>query len=170
MAKSKSNPSVISSPALWVSMAAFLVSFASLVVSMQQTNIAKEQQKASVWPYLALHTSIRYPDYIAISIQNKGVGPAQVQRVFVQFEGKSYDDLYHLFEAMYPNPKFDNLSGSLSGNVLSAGETATLIEIRDTAALRRIQQVAEEATIEVYYDSVFGDTWKMTRDTVLAID
>lgn len=159
-------------PALLVSSLAMLVSLASLLVSIQQTNLARRQQAASVWPYLQIDyqtaATLGQREFEVI-IHNKGIGPALIQRVRLRHQGQEYDDFYRLFKAKYPSPNFNHTLNSLSGMVLSAGEKKTLVSVSDTLAATAMYQVFQETEIRVAYASVYGDLWLMDEDTVSAI-
>ena len=159
-------------PALVISSLAMLASIASLLVSIQQTNMARRQQAASVWPYLQMdYQSSAAPGkkQLDVLIQNKGVGPARVKSIRLRHEGKDYDDFYRLFQSKYPEAKFSHFMNSLSGAVLSAGEIKTLITINDTLAAPAMHKILDETEIRVVYASVYDDLWMMTADTVYAI-
>src|SRR5215831_14236323 len=73
-----------------ISISAMLVGLGSLFIVLYQTELIREQQKASVLPYLliAYNTSDK-GSYIALL--NVGLGPALIEHVRVRHGGQTFD-------------------------------------------------------------------------------
>src|SRR6478672_2162589 len=87
---------------LLLGISATLLSLCALVVSIFQTNlareqnaIAREQQQASVWPHIQAVYSQNNDDF-GWTIINNGVGPAIVKSLTLTYQGKAYKDAHAL--------------------------------------------------------------------------
>ena len=68
------------------------ISFITLVIFIYQTNLMSKQNYLSILPYLQASTSNNSEgSSYSFSIQNNGVGPAIIESVRLQYQGKEYD-------------------------------------------------------------------------------
>jgi len=77
---------------LLLGISATFLSLAALVVSIVQTRIAREQQHASVWPYLQILAS-NFDNELHYGLENKGVGPAIIRDFEIAYRGKTYKNV-----------------------------------------------------------------------------
>src|SRR4051794_40080867 len=82
----------------FISLSAFLISMATFVVLIYQTQLwqeqnqlAHKQQYASVLPYLELAYSIPNSRAFALKLANHGVGPAFIKAIRVHYKGKTFE-------------------------------------------------------------------------------
>ena len=154
----------------WLSLAAFLVSLASLVVSVRQTDLAAEQKEASVWPYLEFGTATTNKEF-SFTIQNKGIGPALIKKIEIQRQGKIYRDFFHLMADMNDSTYFRHSYASLSNLVLSPQESRDLIHIQDSVAVKGLfEKFVQDLSYKVAYSSVYGKLWLLKQDTTIEIN
>ncbi|GAB2579312.1 hypothetical protein [Spirosoma areae] len=152
---------------LLLGISATFLSLAALVVSIFQTRIAREQQQASVWPYLQILVS-QFDDECHIGVENKGVGPAVVKYSEWRFKGKTYktaQDLYlDNFGGTEGGKGFSSIEG---GDVLKSGENLDLISVRNNnAAARALYGLTHDTTFRfrAVYSDVYGNCWQLDRD------
>lgn len=77
-----------------VSVSAIIVSVATLIMILYQTNLVRKEQKASVMPYLKIsfsNSSINGAPYQQIQLTNKGLGPAKIELVQIVTPGDTLD-------------------------------------------------------------------------------
>ena len=73
-----------------VGVSAMLVGLGSLFIVLYQTALIREQQKASVLPYLMIvYNSGSDGAYIAL--RNVGLGPARIERISIRRDGATFD-------------------------------------------------------------------------------
>jgi hypothetical protein len=142
---------------------ATLLSLCALVVAIIQTRIAREQQHASVWPYLQIG-SARLERAFTMVLENKGVGPAVIRQVEVARGGQPAPTLTALLNREIPDfegPRF--FVALRPGDVVKAGETLRLFHIdRDSARADHLQAFVEDAgfLMRVTYADVYGNCWR----------
>jgi hypothetical protein len=85
-----------------VSLSAMVVGVGSLAIILYQTQLMREQQRASVLPYLMIAVqSSNESTYL--TVRNGGIGPALLDDVRVRYKGRDYvGDPYDFFVAQYP--------------------------------------------------------------------
>ena len=143
---------------LLLGISATFLSLAALIVSIFQTQIAREQQQASVWPYLQTQKS-HVDDEFSLNLENDGVGPAIIKNVEVYYQGKLFDNHNALFKQQLHDRllkvvtdsikqfNYGYLYGSMQkGNVLKFGDSVNLL------STVRNERVAD------LLDSVVNDT------------
>ncbi|GAB4034800.1 hypothetical protein [Spirosoma gilvum] len=178
MAASKSRFNI----ELLLGISATFLSLAALVVSIFQTKIAREQQDASVWPYLQADYT-KANDSFVWTVVNNGIGPAVIKSTALRYRGRIYKDAYelineqiqHLSEAT-PKGKTAHVNffyGGLSrGNVIKSegeiklGEMSGNESIADTL-LHIVQDTSYHFT--VVYSDVYGNCWQLDQDEVTAL-
>ena len=164
MAENRMRISLLS-PDMLVACAAVLVGLCALGVSIYEANIFRQQQKASVWPYLEL--SYSNLEYFSYEIQNKGVGPAIVKWAVLKIDGKPVKN-WREFCAKLPMPngaKTSFVSSYLYKRVLSAGEKISLIAFHEPNAARHILSHADKISVEICYGSIFDEHWILKMDS-----
>jgi hypothetical protein len=168
-----------------VSISAMIVGVGSLFIVLYQTALIREQQKASVLPYLLIEFNTTH-DGSYIAVRNAGLGPALIERIQVIYENKTFEgDPY----AYYNSLEHDKASGVyrdrvLPGMLISAGQTLNMLGSVDPAAmqaelLRTFSFVAvgdesaaadappDKAVLEIEYASVYGEHWRVRSDRVI---
>ena len=140
---------------------AFFVSSATLVVYLYQARMMRQQQHASVWPYLESYYS-NVADY-RLAVKNKGVGPAIIQRVEMSYDGHPLADDHALVDAvMGPGAACDFEMSTLDHRVLAPGEEVVYFRIPDPAQAKAFQVKKQGHTFgfKITYASVYGDRWE----------
>jgi hypothetical protein len=156
-----------------VSVFAVIISLVALGVSVyeakilgDQKSIMFEQQKAAVWPYLRDEESFVYDagfTYV-YGLENKGVGPAIVEKAELRLNGEliaDYNQLYQIIAAALP----DSLTFSLSfgfprGFILSPGDTFEVLRL-EYPRFDRDLSVSDRLSFQLHlcYRSIYGDEW-----------
>ncbi len=110
---------------------ALLISVLALVVSIRETNLLQEQQRAMVWPYLMV--GVHYDgDGFAIEAKNNGIGPALVHSVEVSRGDQYFKSWEEMLDSLAPGHQigYDILGLSqLSQMVIKPGENYDLFRI-----------------------------------------
>src|SRR3954470_4189876 len=76
----------------WLSVAAAIGAVCAVAIAVYQAALAREQQRASAWPYLAQSNSYVTGQPYTRLLENQGVGPARVRSFQVLVDGKSMPD------------------------------------------------------------------------------
>lgn len=151
---------------------AVLVSFSTLFVYIYQSNLMKQQQKMSVWPYISFETSWGY-DYLTLGLTNKGIGPALITSVSIRDGETELDGIQALMDLVPDTLKAPfNFSSIYPGQVLMAGENLQTFHITEPRTVQFILDLIRENRIsmEICYESVYGDSWLVNGQFVEETD
>jgi len=164
---------------------AVVISLVTLFVGMYEARIMKNQQlliqtqqKASVWPHLAITQSIslatKDDSHFKLILKNKGVGPMKIRTSSLQLEGKpilEYKDITNLINSnLNPDKHFIGTGFSLPHDrVLSPDEELSIVEFNwepDDAGIitEEIEQIrtyfrALEAEVQICFCNIYDDCW-----------
>ncbi len=140
-----------------VTLSAILVSVCALAVSVYQSKIMRETQRASVWPFVEVLPS-NSPQGAWLGVTNKGVGPALIKTVHVEVDGKTYQRWGEIFDDLIPADSLNYVWSSITGRVLAPNEEVRAIQMNPQDG-RRIGRVMQQLKFEVCYCSVYGECW-----------
>jgi len=179
-----------------VSVCAMVVGVGSLAIILFQTRIMREQQRASVLPYLMIAIQSN-SESTNLTLRNAGIGPALLDDVRVHYKGKDYEvDPYDFFVQQRPevfNTVGLSVDKLMPGRLVPAGEWiqtlgtggaeagATLL--RELLHLFVIAEVpntwlvgagvtkppSERAVVIVTYSSVYGERWHLRSDSFVPV-
>ena len=159
----------------WISLAAIIASVGTLFTVVYQTQLYREQQYASVLPYLEIWNSSRGDTYQLILVNN-GIGPAFIDKVSILYEDSTYqmDPAVFLREVIYPIDSIINVGHSniSKGRLIPAGNRIELLQVkedRDNAVKLWSWFSGNDPNrkklpeIEIEYSSVYGQSWKVQK-------
>lgn len=144
----------------------------ALYAAITESEAVRRQAAAVVWPYVqsTLWTGHEggSPTF-ALEFANAGVGPAKLQAMRVQLDGRvvhSWGEALAL--AGVPDVSFDQLV--VSRRVLRAGEAATLVKVSGEQAVNALLRLANApgTTLEYCYCSIYDECWLATVARVAA--
>lgn len=149
---------------LLIGIAAIFLSASALLVSIIQTTILKEQQHASVWPYIQDKFMINKGLY-RYGIENKGVGPAIIKRLEYTYKGASYDNTKKMYAALFG----ESYSGvgfteTNKNYVIKSGEGIEMLSVnRPDSLIYDIINLWESDAVNltITYSDVYGNCWKL---------
>ncbi len=152
---------------LLLGISATFLSLAALVVSIFQTKIARDQQQASVWPYLQLISS-NVDQELHFGFENKGVGPAIIKNYEILYRGKTYTSTRSLFyeEIGVQTAGGKGFSDVLKGDVFKSGEDIELLFVakNDTIVQKTSALLADSSLrVRIRYADVYGNCWLLDR-------
>ena len=180
-----------------VSVIAIVVGVGSLAVVVLQTQIMREQQRASVLPYLMLAVQSSINDNRTyLTVRNGGIGPAMLDDVRVRYKGRDYvGDPYDFFVQQRPEViktipmGVDKL---IPGRLVPAGEwimtmgadgekhSQLLGELLRLFVIAEVPRSwlassgadgpdSEKAVVIVTYSSVYGEQWHLRSDSFVPV-
>ena len=104
---------------------AMVISILTLVIFIYQTDIMRVQSKLSVKPRLSFSTNYFSNDSIIRidgMVYNKGLGPAIVDSIYVDFEGSRFEmDMDEFVKNQFP--KLENYGELIRNSTLGSGNT-----------------------------------------------
>ena len=152
---------------------ATFVGFCALVVSGYTAYMQRQQVRATVWPILEYDTS-NAPD-IHLTLSNKGVGPAIIKNVILRVDGQPMRNWTEALEKLLGPGKHPSAESDMSGRVLSAGESVTILTPhdphdnpltfdRDNPLWMQMNKDRKRVSIEICYCSTLGECWTLRAD------
>ena len=156
-----------------LSLIAIVISLSALGVSVFEVTSLKDQQKASVWPYLELTPTYSGSGF-EVKLQNKGIGPALLGDVELLHKGEHLASIEALdaliLQTLGPERAFSYdtyRARDASNSVLSPGEEIILFGVPWTPDTRAfVEQTAINLSAQGCFCSVYGDCWTVEANKV----
>lgn len=154
---------------LVIAASAIVISLCALVVSYVEVSVMRADQRASVWPYLDLGVSYS-ADGFSIGATNRGLGPALVESVVVEVDGRparSWDEVVERLVGPESGLDYGNtLRNTINGEVLPADRELMLFGVTGGWTPIKREMVDELNRLDwlVCYCSVYGDCWTVGRN------
>lgn len=154
-----------------VSISAIFISLMTLIVLVYQTNMIRQQQENSVFPYLMVgNEGYGLADYKLV-MTNSGIGPAIIESVEINYADSTYQmDLpsfmYGYIEGM---DTLNNVlhSNFFAGMLIPAEEKIPIFQVendqKEAVALIKIMQNVE-FQMTIIYKSIYGQRWELSSD------
>lgn len=156
-----------------LALVAVMISICTMIISLVETSIMQKQQqsmtesaKASVWPYIEskMNTSLSAEQEIKfdMTVENKGVGPAIINKMEVYYDGKPLEKtIINAVKLHCPDAQPTNLiSTSQQNMILSPGEKKTVSGISlVNAEFMDFTKFTEKVDLKYCYENVYGDIW-----------
>ncbi len=145
-------------------LSAVFLSASALIVSIIQTTIFKEQQYATVWPYMQISAFFSGDSY-SYGLENKGVGPAIIKDFTYSYQGKNYSSTREVFTALFgAGVKGVGYSAITKDYVFKSGESIAVltIDMPDSLIQGYISKwEGADLQLQVIYSDVYGNCWKL---------
>lgn len=175
-AKKESFLSWITGPEMLVGISAILLSVCGLVVSIYETSLIREDQYASVWPYMEVGPSFR-GEGLRIMIQNTGVGPAKIRSAAVIDDGEVKKNWGELIQDVVGEGKDVPFSQSLINRrvIPKASEQEVVFSLDkgsgdiDEQMIFKLEKRIMEGRLDVVlcYCSVYDECWRASMQEVV---
>lgn len=175
---SSSTSNSLGDPQNIIAIAVTLISVCALVVSVFQTKLMMEEReimhefaRASVWPRLELgrFKGHRGEDYrvakYELRIKNSGIGPAIITDVRLLYDGKVVTNWWELFEHFDMPDSVETYigNGDLNRQIVKEGDEGTILNLNNNLPLANFfYQNDRKLTLEVFYQSIYKQRWKLT--------
>ena len=149
-----------------LSVCAGVAAITAVAVSLYQSALARQQLRASAWPYVAQANAYSAgTDYTRL-VGNEGVGPARVRAFEVRVDGRPVptwnDAVRALTGAGEPNLVYSSFG---RGTVLPAGASRTLLTLPGGERARRFWLEAQtRLETVVCYCSVYDECWRASSE------
>ena len=154
-----------------VSISAIVISLMTLLVLVYQTNMIREQQRNSVFPYLMIgNEGYGLADYKLV-MTNSGIGPAIIEPVEIKYA----DSLCQMDLPSFMYDYIDGLdtlnnilhSNYYVGMLIPAEEKIPIFQVdndqNEAIALIRILEKTE-LELTIIYKSIYGQRWELSTD------
>ncbi len=154
------------SPDKLIAYSAVLIGLCALVVSVYEANIFRQQQKASVWPFLEFSVTSNSEGF-SYNIQNKGVGPAIIKWVVVRIDGTPVKSWRKYGEKILgiDLARTNYVSSFITDRVIAESEEVRIILLKNPDDVRKALFNIDRVSFEICYGSIFQDYWVVTSDS-----
>ena len=148
-----------------VAMSAFIVSVCALFISVQEVRIMRTQQKSTMYPYVTAGWTYNGEGF-GIELKNSGNGLAKVNSYKVFNDSIYFREWLDVLTTYMPEATtigYGNIttSGNIRNLMISPGETKRLIFVKWNEESRILQSRLDGINIEICYESLLGDHWKI---------
>ncbi|MEA5405198.1 hypothetical protein VB776_19840 [Arcicella sp. DC2W] len=166
---------------LLVGTVAIFTSVISIFIYLEQLKMSREQQKASVYPYLWFEGGVYDNNVFHYEVDNKGVGPAFIKNVEVYYQQKKYESFSKLFTSEWVRingsdfNKFPYYFNDIeNGSVMKIGEEKELYVLKNnqTLALHLGYKVMNDSSFhfKILYEDVYGGGFLNHDNKITAIE
>lgn len=150
-----------------VAICALVTSVVAVYIAWDQGRVMRAQQHGEVFPILQVEGYVSNnatQSSMGITVSNRGVGPAMIERVIVEVKGEVVTSLS---DELADFPRSQNISwNGMTGIALGAGDSVTPIELnwrRNEVAPAKVWEAAAKAdewSLRICYCSVFNRCWE----------
>lgn len=153
---------------------ATVISICAFLVSVYQVQLSRQQQLASVWPYLSIGgygTAKEHQQSWGLRVVNNGLGPAIIESVTARYAGQTQDFQVFIDSLYAKNAQLDSLK-SLNyavneierGEVIAAGNTVELLSFEllfrnKPNGKPASMQFMPKLELSIQYKSLYGERW-----------
>jgi hypothetical protein len=145
-----------------LSLAAGVAAITAVAVSLYQASLAREQLRASGWPYLAQSNSYVAGRPYVRSVSNEGVGPARVRSFSVLVDGRPVPTWNAAVRALTGEGEPNLVYSSFGrGSVLPPGGARELLTLPAGDRAAKFWSAAQlRLRTVVCYCSVYEECWR----------
>ena len=146
----------------WLSLAAGVGAICAVAISLYQAALAREQQRASAWPYLNQSNSYVSGQPYTRQVENQGVGPARVRSFEVLVDGRPVRTWEAAVRALTGKSSSGLVYSSFGrGSVLPPGANRTLLQLPPGDQARAFWESAQTRLETVIcYCSIYEECWQ----------
>ncbi len=164
-----------------LSLSAMSISFITLIIFIHQTNLMSRQNHLSILPYLSLSVSNSPGDSsMRLSLENHGVGPAIIESVILNYQGKQYNMVHYDNEVFtfFKNqkPQLDSIkvisySTLDPGMAIPVNVSYTILEVSESPQDYQLMQgtlnelLENGLDFEIVYRSIQNERWRITNNS-----
>lgn len=168
-----------------VSISAILVSLGTLFMIMYQTNLMRQEQRASVMPSLTIGTGYHFENESmeeTIRVTNRGLGPAFIREVRIIDSNQAYEtDVYGYLkkQGLHSSIEVRTINRLQPGSIIPPNERMIIYgKITDSTSTLTLTEAFEfyddsedsenietnKPIMEIIYENVYGDRWRIRSD------
>ena len=144
-----------------LSLCAGIAAITAVVVSLYQTSLARQQLRASAWPYVAQSNSYLPDQPYRRMVANEGVGPARIRDFRVLVDGHPVPTWNAAVKALTGSGEPALIYSTVNrGSVLQPGASSTVLTLPPgPRATQFFQNAQTRLAIIVCYCSIYDECW-----------
>lgn len=150
-----------------VALSAVLIGVCALGVSLYETSLMRNEQRAAVLPLLELSRSYsinrsdgKAEQRLYLQAENVGIGPARIEDFVVEVDGKAYPTWGAAMQALTGADRyFDYGHSTINQRTLPPDRNVRMYHLAETDFADEIIEQFERLNYRACYCSVFGECW-----------
>lgn len=158
---------------LIIAISAVVISASALYISIQEVRIMREQQKATMFPYLTL-TKFYNSEGYGIRLKNSGNGLAKINSYKIHNDSIYFKNWLDVQQKLAPDVKVDysviNTVGNIRDEIVTQNEEVNIIFLKWTEETRKLEKHLFSLKVELCYASLLDDHWILKKKKPIAID
>lgn len=157
-----------------VGISAVIIGLCALGVSIYETSLMREQQRAAVVPLLELSRSYNVDrddssaekSRLRLEVENVGIGPARVRDFRVTVDGQSQPSWDAAFREMIGrNESISYGQSTINGRTIPPERKVTMMNLNDTELTGPLLREFDRIDFEACFCSIFGECWTTKYST-----
>ena len=158
---------------------AVIIGVCALGVSLYETSLMREEQRAAVMPLLELSRSYNLQagesstegSHLWLQAENVGIGPARVENFQVTVDGKpqpTWDAAMR--ELIGHDLPISYGQSTINGRTIPADRLVTMMELRDSELTEKILSEFDRLDFTACFCSIFDECWTTSYSAFGATD
>ncbi|MEL7423957.1 MAG: hypothetical protein AAFN81_13235 [Bacteroidota bacterium] len=147
-----------------IAASAVVISLCALLVSLQEVRIMRQQQKATMFPFVTASRTYNN-DGFRLEVRNSGTGLAKINSVLITDGEKYYTNWLEVIEAYLPDSLvfgYDKLKmNTINGLIITPNESVNLFSVFWSPATRMLEERTRNLQLIICYSSLLDDHWKL---------
>jgi len=153
---------------------AVFISACALFISVQEVRIMRDQQKASMYPYLTVDWRYNQNGF-GIVLKNSGNGLAKITSYKVFNDTIYFREWLDALKTYMPNAKnvsygLISTEGNIRDQMIPPGESKSLIFVEWTDETRELEKRVRDLKVTISYSSLLNEHWIVKEGLPRQID
>lgn len=161
-------------PEMLVGVSAVVIGVCALGVSLYETSLMREEQRAAVIPLVELSRSFFLENgedegetlRLTLNLENVGIGPARIQDFRVTVDGEPQPTWRAAMNALLGEDlSTPYVQSTINGRTIPVERRVAMFDLRDSGVARRLLAEFERLDFSACYCSVFDECWQTSYRT-----
>lgn len=157
-----------------VGVSAVVIGVCALGVSLYETSLMREEQRAAVIPLVELSRSFFLENgedegetlRLTLNLENVGIGPARIQDFRVTVDGEPQPTWRAAMNALLGEDlSTPYVQSTINGRTIPVERRVAMFDLRDSGVARRLLAEFERLDFSACYCSVFDECWQTSYRT-----
>ena len=164
----KDSPNSPFNPEMLVGVSAVIIGLCALGVSLYETSLMREEQRAAVMPLLELSRSYNLQrddssaekSRLSFHAENVGIGPARIENFRVTVDGvpqPTWDAALRMLTGQESPVSYGQ--STVNGRTIPPDRIVTMMNLNDTELTERILAESHRLDFKACYCSIFDECW-----------
>jgi hypothetical protein len=142
-------------------LASGFVAVLALAASTYNVYLQRMQVRAQVWPRLVWGRDFDTGTGLTFSVENRGVGPAEVKRIRVLVDGTAASDWMDAERRLLRRNRVPFTSSTGFYTTISPNLSVVAFRLSDHTASRELVAQLDRLEVEICYCSTLGECWTL---------